>query len=449
MGKITILANNISEEASGNIRSDASHIVNQSGGKIIQNSEKGINYNNYQDRQPPTDIRIKKVEGPYDSNNKLIDKIELGKLYSFKATPTRKPTFIEIALLKWAIKLDNNKKEIIVGVASQNKLEGDKIRISFKINRDFEKARVYAFYQKPDDGVSVELSLKKSKFPILILQSISRKGKKTIVNSKGIKESSNETAVDLLYNDYPANNIGLKKLTDEIYKEAFEAHKKANPSDFAAAEKEALEKANLVIEKIKIFTKKNDNELFEIFKYDAEFQFSAGKLQDNIDRMISKMQNNEGGEYLHTDLTNAVIEHDNTKTFISQVKKWTITYLKLDKFKNNIEALRIIDDSEGIIYNSNFKEVVDKPRFNNYRDKFSGIQIATNDVWAYQIYLNNYYLENNEPHGELHFEFYDHFGLDYPDIEKYDNDIFMAWFVLQHFRGYKPFITKISFNTKF
>ena len=101
MGKITIIARNISEEASGNIRSDASHIVNQSGGKIIQNSEKGINYNTYQDRQPPTDIRIKKVEGPYDSNNKLIDKIELGKLYSFKATPTRKPTFIEIALIKW------------------------------------------------------------------------------------------------------------------------------------------------------------------------------------------------------------------------------------------------------------------------------------------------------------------------------------------------------------
>lgn len=34
---------------------------------------------------------------------------------------------------------------------------------------------------------------------------------------------------------------------------------------------------------------------------------------------------------------------------------------------------------------------------------------------------------------------FDHFGLDYPDIEKYDYDIFIAWFILQHFRGYKPY----------
>ena len=54
-----------------------------------------------------------------------------------------------------------------------------------------------------------------------------------------------------------------------------------------------------------------------------------------------------------------------------------------------------------------------------------------------------------KPHGELLFEMFDHFGLDYPDIEKYDNDIFIAWFILQHFRGYKPFITKISFTSKF
>ncbi|SHL78107.1 DUF3289 family protein [Flavobacterium saccharophilum] len=448
MGKITILANNISEEASGNIRSDASYIVNQSGGKIIQNSEKGINYNNYQDRQPPTDIRIKKVEGPYDSNDKLIDKIELGKFYSFKATPTRKPTFIEIALLKWAIKLDDNKKEIIDGVASQNKLEGEKIRISFKINHDFEKARIYAFYQKPDDLVSVELSLKKLKFPMLILQSISRKGKKTILNSKGFKESSNEIAVDLLYNDYQENEVGFQKLRTEIYNESFATHKQDGTFDFKARDKKASEKTDLIIEKIMLFSKKNDNELFEIFRSNAE-SVSRGKLEDNILRMILKMENNEGGEYSNSDLTNAVIEHENTQTFISNVKKWTTHYLKLDKIKNNLETLRIVDDSEGLIYNSNFKEIVDKPRFNNYSDTLSGIQIAINDVWSYKIFITQLNLDNNNPHGELHFDFYDHFGLDFPDIEKYDNDIFIAWFILQHFRGYKPFITRVSFASKF
>jgi hypothetical protein len=448
MGKITIIANNISEEASGNIRSDASHIVNQSGGKIIQNSDKGINYNDYQDRQPPTDIRIKKVEGPYDGNDKIADKIELGKFYVFKATPTRKPTFVEIALLKWAIKLDDGKKEIIGGVASHNKLEGGKIIISFKINRDFEKARIYAFYQKPDDLVSVELSLKKLKFPMLILQSISRKGKKTILNSKGVKESSNETAVDLLYNDYQENEVGFQKLRTEIYNESFASHKQDGTFDFTARDKKASEKTDLIIEKIKLFYKKNDTELFEIFRSNAE-SVSRGKLEDNIFRMILKMENNEGGEYSNSDLTKAVIEHENTQIFISNVKKWTIHYLKLDKIKNNVETLRIIDDSAGLIYNSNFKEVVDKPRFNNYSDTLSGIQIAINDVWSYKIFITQLNLDNDTPHGELHFDFYDHFGLDFPDIEKYDNDIFIAWFILQHFRGYKPFITKVSFKSKF
>lgn len=449
MGKIIILAKNFHENASGSIRDDGAHITNQSEKKVVQNGAKGINNDKNKDRKPPTDIRIAKVEGPFDGNGKLVDKIVLGTSYVFKATPTRKPKKEEIALLKWSVKFDDAKKLIINGVASLNKSEGDKIIIPLKITGDFEKGRVYAFYQKPTDDASVGLSLKKIKFPMLILQSISRKGKKTIVNSKGTKESSNETAVDLLFNDYPENSFGFKKLRDEIYKESLEAHKKDNISDFSLREKEALNKANLVIEKVKLFCKKNDSELFEIFKYDAELQFSAGKLQDNIDRMILKMQNNEGKEYSHTDLTAAVVEHENTKLFISQVKKWTIAYLKLDKFKSNIEALRITDNSEGIIYNSNFKEEVNKPRFNNVSDKFSGIQIATNDIWAYQIYLTKYYLENNEPHGELQLDFYDHFGLDYPDIEKYDNDIFISWFVLQHFRGYKPFITKISFNTKF
>ena len=44
----------------------------------------------------------------------------------------------------------------------------------------------------------------------------------------------------------------------------------------------------------------------------------------------------------------------------------------------------------------------------------------------------------------LEYIYYDHFGLDFPDIHKYDKDIFYAWFVLQHFRGYKPFITKLD-----
>ena len=48
-----------------------------------------------------------------------------------------------------------------------------------------------------------------------------------------------------------------------------------------------------------------------------------------------------------------------------------------------------------------------------------------------------------------------HFGLDLPDMEKKFNiipsvgEVFVCWFILQHLRGYKPFITKMTFTREF
>ncbi|MEO8255703.1 MAG: hypothetical protein ABI554_15100, partial [Flavobacterium sp.] len=109
----------------------------------------------------PLAVRITKVEGPFDGNGKLVEKITLGTSYVFKATPTRKPTASELPLLKWSVKLDDDQKEIILGTAALNKTEGDKIIIHLKLRHNFEKARVYAFYQKADDSVSVEFKLAK------------------------------------------------------------------------------------------------------------------------------------------------------------------------------------------------------------------------------------------------------------------------------------------------
>lgn len=161
MGNITILAKNFSENASGSIREDAAQIRNQSEKKVVQNGEKGVNYDKNKDRKPPTDIRITKVEGPFDVNGKLVEKIVLDTFYIFKATPTRKPTAAELTVLKWAVKLDQGQKQIVLGTAPVNKLDGGKIIISLKMNKNFEKAKVYAFYQKAEDSVSVDLKLTK------------------------------------------------------------------------------------------------------------------------------------------------------------------------------------------------------------------------------------------------------------------------------------------------
>ena len=433
-------------------RAKESITLTANGGNLTFNARKqvtmvgrngGVQYLN--DYTPPPPLRVVKLDGPFDEKGQKVSSIKKGISYQYKIVNfNRQPKPHELIRIKWATQFDEG--EIISKYPQNN----GKQEVKFWVPRDVKNSKfsVYAYLEKPSKDVSIEIDLFEVKFPILIIQSIGRKGKKTIViNNK--KTSSKQTADDLLYNDYTEDEAGYRKLRNQLRQETYNVHKQDGRFDIISRNNYADNKADKLIKKVKKFSKKTDIELFKIFENNATIIFSMGNLKDNIKRMILKMKNNEGGEYSHIDLTNAVIEHENTIKFINNVKKWTVSYLKLEKFKNNPEDLRVIGDSEGIIYNSSFSSKVGKPRFNNNFDKFSGIQIAINDVWAYKIYLSKYYLNNNEPHGELLFEMFDHFGLDYPDIEKYDNDIFIAWFILQHFRGYKPFITKISFTSKF
>ena len=64
-----------------------------------------------------------------------------------------------------------------------------------------------------------------------------------------------------------------------------------------------------------------------------------------------------------------------------------------------------------------------------------------------QVYITEYTVKGNFYNIKLEYIYWDHFGLDYPDIQKYNKDIFFAWFVLQHFKGYQPFITKIDIGS--
>ena len=51
--------------------------------------------------------------------------------------------------------------------------------------------------------------------------------------------------------------------------------------------------------------------------------------------------------------------------------------------------------------------------------------------------------------GDFFFEITDHFGLDKPDVIKFQDarEGFAAWWILQHKKAYRPFITKLRFVT--
>lgn len=419
MGKITIIANNIFENASGSIRNDASHIVNQTNGKFIQNSDTGINYLNHQDRQPPTDIRITKVEGPFDGNDKLVDKIELGKSYSFKATPTRKPTITEVALLKWAIKLDNDQKEIIGGVASLNKLNGDKITIAFKITHDFDKAKIYAFYQKTDDEVSIDLILKKIELPILIGY------------SKGF---------DLKHHFMSKINKDVKKiaLSQEDSTFGVDGIIKIEECDNLETVSETDLKKNLI----------------DLIHTGTSINNGLKKVGED---MVNHFYKSSGGEY-ENDTLNDIISKD--ANFISF--RNTVTYKVLIKLKQVNWDLSKIKENDLVRF--------DNVAFNTSTNHDNGLTILIDAVEHIEVYIEEYKLvTNNKYYLKLKFILYDTFGLDLEDVKKFgkrnstsgwryvsdwDNDTakiyvqnnygigFTSWWLLQHKFNHKPYVTK-------
>jgi len=73
--------------------------------------------------------------------------------------------------------------------------------------------------------------------------------------------------------------------------------------------------------------------------------------------------------------------------------------------------------------------------------------ISVDDTSAYQVYIDDFVLINDNTFNcKLRIEIYDHYGLDTADVEKiYGFGAgFRAWYVLQHVRGYKPFLTYLQ-----
>lgn len=430
MSRVRIVGGTIAKHTVGKYNMYAEENIVFHSDKVVseKGDENGVVYKKPKKHKPLTDIKVLKVEGPFDENGKLVNTVEKGKYYTYKASSSRKPNDVELKMLKWATQNDNDKIIELLGVSSHNTLKNDKIIISIAINQNCEKAHVYAYFKKASDKVRVSVDLEK-KFPMLILQGSRRKGK---------NRANTSIADDMLYNDYPENSIGFERLTKELYDETYNVEKQDSFYNATSRADNAKNKSEKIVEKIKKFSKKSSDDLFVIFKDDIEY-FSSGDIETVAKAMVDKMKKNEGGEYTNDKLTQAVINHANSKTFITSIKKVIVEYLKDNK--GIIDKLEITDDSNGVLYNLLKRDKVDNPKFS---DKFSGLGITINDVWAYQVFITDYSVKGNRFEMSLEYIYWDHFGLDYPDIQKYDNDIFYSWFVLQHFRGYKPFLTKID-----
>lgn len=207
---------------------------------------------------------------------------------------------------------------------------------------------------------------------------------------------------------------------------------------------------------VRIFDNLSDETLFWDFEQTASLYFATGLLQGNLKRMIAKFKSNQGGIYEDPVLTEAIINSDVTKKYCADVEK----YLS-ESIKTNITSLDKIEDKKPYFGNHNTlqadrknkNKTFSRPIYNVNRTE--GLTIALNDIWATQIVIKELKNTNNTYKCKYEVILWDHFGLDLPDMEKIFNIIpsvgeaFVTWFILQHLRGYKPFVTKIKFEKEF
>lgn len=209
---------------------------------------------------------------------------------------------------------------------------------------------------------------------------------------------------------------------------------------------------------VRVFDTFSNDVLFWDFEQTASLYFAKGNLEGNLKRMIAYFKANKGGIYQDAVLTAAIKSDSVTTNYCNKVEK----YLS-NKIKQNSTDLHKIEDKKPNLGNSsqivNNRKSLNKnftrPIYNSDENKTGGLTIALNDIWATQITVKQLKNKGNNYTCKYEVVLWDHFGLDIPDMEKIFNIIpsvgetFVTWFILQHLRGYKPFITKMVFEKEF
>lgn len=193
-----------------------------------------------------------------------------------------------------------------------------------------------------------------------------------------------------------------------------------------------------------------------------------------LNQMVDHFVDGTGEDYSNTDLTNAVKNHIKTQNYANAVvdlvkqqvtdADGNIVYLYYDEQlwlqpsqrKDHVLVKAMRDEiSAG---NSNLY----LPSY-GYDNGMPGLTLAIDGWYGNKIEIESFFSDSTGFSGTLRFTFYDHFGLDTPDLstEKYGSikagtmPGFREWYILQHWNdlGYsvqpQPFVTIVSYTVSF
>ncbi|MFQ6610404.1 MAG: DUF3289 family protein, partial [Fidelibacterota bacterium] len=147
---------------------------------------------------------------------------------------------------------------------------------------------------------------------------------------------------------------------------------------------------------------------------------------------IQRFKDKTGGEYHHPDVSYAVSQTKAMRNFIKE-------------FGNEFNIA--LQENNGDLNGVNINLLSVRPQFSTLYHTFHGLKILINDTEYTTIKLLDFNLNSStgEWEGTFFFEITDHFGLDKKDALKYQtkHSGFAAWWLLQHKRDYRPFMTKV------
>lgn len=356
---------------------------------------------------------VKKVEGPFNENDELVTELEIGKSYIYKATEHEDSILSLIKNIWWAEQLDDGKITDLEYIKGENPYLDEKNIVCFKYTvKECKKVRIYAYVAKPIKKVSIESNI--FKLPIFL-----DKYKKA-----GFDISGKKLADDLHYGD----GINLK-------------------TGYSKYSIEEIEGLNFLF---KIQLNQSNSSLWFDFKTMVKVIFSTGELEIVAEKMIEHFKSNTGTNFTNSTLTKYIKKHPSALRFCSSMEELIknrlkenngyISKISFKNYNNGDETPRMQD------------EVWGHPRFNTIKDTFAGgLTICMNDTWSYEVLVTKKKEVDDKINITYKIKLFDHFGLDKPDVQKiYKYGAgFRAWFVLQHARNYKPFITEVEFEKSF
>lgn len=286
--------------------------------------------------------------------------------------------------VKWLVRVDGRDE-----LLSQR---GETLELTIKPEWTGKDVTVMPYLRKPNEEVSVKTTVERFPKSILFARSMKRPG----------KTLTGETAEDMLCAD---------KTPEEVRR----MHRLFG-----------------------LQLKASDKELFA----DMYMLASMGSLSGGgelLTALIGHFKGSTGTPFSNAYMDQKLKEHPSFHTFVYQKGEGVLDNLikQLRKILGNINKIYILQKGEIIS---------DRTKFNTLKDKLNGMTLAVDDTSAYEVYVDDYKLTApNTFNCNLRIIVYDNYGLDAADIAKYGTIAgFRAWYVLQHVRGYKPFLTKMT-----